>query len=224
MNPITHPLGLEVQPWLVSRDGIPILYEEEEEDEVGQSYLHALTMQILFACLGAHVRVHRPKMQVVSDMNCYYLAGPPHKKTGSKPNISADVMIVEPYRPLPITQVSYTIDKDGPAPRVAIEVLSPATADRRDLDDKVILYSDLKVPQYILVDLSGILLADMLLLKRLQADGSWKDEYPDDQGGVTSELGFRLVIDDDGQLAVVDIESGKRYLRPDEAEETPETS
>ena len=47
----------------------------------------------------------------------------------------------------------------------------------------------------------------------------WKDEYPDDQGGVTSELGFRLVIDDDGQLAVVDIESGKRYLRPDEAEE-----
>ena len=31
MNPITHPLGLEVQPWLVSRDGIPILYEEEEE-------------------------------------------------------------------------------------------------------------------------------------------------------------------------------------------------
>ena len=83
---------------------------------MGQSYLHALTMQILFACLGAHVPAHRPKMQVVSDMNCYYLAGPPHKKTGSKPNISADVMIVEPYRPLPITQVSYTIDKDGPAP------------------------------------------------------------------------------------------------------------
>lgn len=220
MNPITHPLGLEPQPWPISPEDIPIIYEDEEENDMGQSFLHMVTIHILFACLEAHLRARWPKLRVFADMNCYYLEGPPHERTGSKPYISADIMIVEPYRPLPRSQVSYTIDKDGPVPRVVIEVLSPGTADRRDLEEKVTIYRKLQVREYILVDLSEKLLADMSLLKRLQPNGTWMDEYPDNQDGVTSELGFRLIIDEESNLAVVDVETGKRYLRPDEAEET----
>ena len=217
MNPITHPLGLEVQPWPMSPEGIPIIYEDEEEDDMGQSFLHMMAIHILFACLEAHLRVRWPQLRFFADMNCYYLEDPPHPRTGSKPYISADIMIVEPYRPLPRSQVSYTIGEDGPAPRVAIEVLSPSTADHRDLDEKVILYSELRVREYILVDLSAELLADMLLLKRRQPDGAWLDERPDNHRGVTSELGFRLIIDEFGNPAVFDVETGNRYPQPHEA-------
>ena len=59
--------------------------------------------------------------------------------------------------------------------------------------------------------------AQSLLLKRLQPDGTWKDEQ-DPDGGVTSQLGFRLIIDTDGRLRMLDATTGKRYARPDEAE------
>jgi hypothetical protein len=74
------------------------------------------------------------------------------------------------------------------------------------------------VSEYILIDISGRFLPQRLLLKRLQLDKSWKDEQ-DSDGGVTSHLGFRLIIDKDHRLRVIDAASGKAYIRPDEAEQ-----
>ncbi len=37
-------------------------------------------------------------------------------------------------------------------------------------------------------------------------------------GGVTSKLGFRLMLVEIGQIAVFDAVTGKRYRRPDEAD------
>jgi hypothetical protein len=59
-------------------------------------------------------------------------------------------------------------------------------------------------------------LPQRLLLKRLENDGNWTD-FQDADGGVTSRLGFRLRIENDGRLRVVNSDSGQAYPRPDEA-------
>jgi hypothetical protein len=131
--------------------------------------------------------------------------------------ISPDVMVVEPFEPLLPTQRSYRIGKDGPAPLVNIEVLSRRSFQQQDLHNKPDILSYLQVPEYILVDVTGEFLEQRLLLKRLLADGAWIDEQ-DADGGVTSRLGFRIVIDTDGQVRVLDAKTGHRYARPAEAE------
>jgi len=69
----------------------------------------------------------------------------------------------------------------------------------------------------LLVDVTGKYLKQKLLLKRLQANGKYRDEQ-DADGGITSQLGFRLVIDTDGRLRVVHAWTGLPYVRPDEAQ------
>jgi hypothetical protein len=94
--------------------------------------------------------------------------------------------------------------------------LSQRTFRQRDLDEKTKVYAFMGVAEYILVDVTGAFLHEKLLLKRLQPDGTYIDER-DSDGGVTSKLGFRLVIEQDGQLRVVNAATGKLYLRPLEA-------
>ena len=66
-------------------------------------------------------------------------------------------------------------------------------------------------------DVTGKFLPQKLLLKRLQADGTYKDER-DADGGVTSKLGFRIIMEDDGQIRIINAATGHRYVRPLEAE------
>jgi hypothetical protein len=126
-------------------------------------------------------------------------------------------MVVAPFRPLEESLSSYEIGKQGPVPLLTAEILSERSAQQKDLGEKMTLYARLGVAEYILVDMTGRFLPQRLLLKRLQADGTWKDEQ-DPDGGVTSRLGFRLILDADGRLRVLDAATGKRYVRPDEAE------
>ncbi len=130
-------------------------------------------------------------------------------------------MVVTPFVPLGENVSSYRIGKEGPAPEVTVEVLSERSAQQRDLAEKTKVYAQLGVAEYIVVDVTGVFLPQRLLLKRLQADRTWKDEQ-DPDGGVTSRLGFRLIIDADGWLRVIDTATGKRYARPDEAESQAE--
>src|SRR5438132_1566724 len=60
-------------------------------------------------------------------------------------------------------------------------------------------------------------MAEKLLLKRLAPDGTYKDET-DPDGGVTSKLGFRIIIDTDGQIRVINTATSRPYVRPLEAE------
>lgn len=212
MYPLTtHPEST----WPVLPEGTPIIYEDEGLEEMGEANRHANTNVILFLCLKAFLRDHHPQLRIFFNMNCYYAPAPKHKKTGSLPYFSSDNMIVEPFEPLSEDVVSYTIGKTGPQPLVTLESLSEGTAEDNDLDVKVKLYAILKVPEYILVDVTGEFIPGKLLLKRLQPDGTWKDQR-DADGGVTSALGFRVLIDEYDNVFVVDAESGKRYLRPDD--------
>src|SRR5437016_13538155 len=79
-------------------DSIPILYEDEEEGEMGESNLHVLADEILHVCVQAHLSRYHPDLQIYSNMNLYYRDGPPHPITGSLPYVSPDSMIVRPFR------------------------------------------------------------------------------------------------------------------------------
>ena len=82
----------------------------------------------------------------------------------------------------------------------------------------MILYAKVGVLEYILVDRTGRFLPGKLLLKRLQPDQSWVD-VRDNDGGVTSRLGFRLLFDSADRLQVLDAQTGRAYVRPTEAEQ-----
>ena len=204
--------------WPVLASDTPIIYEDEEAGEMGEANRHVNTNEIVHICLKSFLRERHPSKRVYCNMNCYYAPGPKHARTGSLPYVSPDDMIVEPFAPLSEDIVSYTIGQTGPPPLVVFETLSKSTAEENDLDAKVKIYADLKIPEYILIDVTGELLPQKLLLKRLQPDGTWKDER-DPDGGVTSNLGFRLLIDENDELVVVDAKTGKRYVRPQDAQE-----
>jgi Uma2 family endonuclease len=203
-------------PLPTTKDGMPIFYEDEEEGDMGESNPHTDAGGILHICLKAHL-APRPSYRVFLNMNCYYLDGPPHPITGSLPYVSPDIMVVRPARDLGEQVSSYTIGRDGPAPLFAAEVLSARSAQQRDLREKLTIYGRLRIAEYLLANPSGRFLPQRLLLKRLRRNLSWKDEQ-DADGGVTSRLGFRVILDGDDRLRVLNAATGERYARPDEAQ------
>jgi Uma2 family endonuclease len=215
-TPVDHLTAWESAPWPDSLAGIPILYEDEGQEEMGEANIHVTADEILHVCLNIHIKEHRPDCQVFSNMNLYYLDGPPHPQTGSAPYVSPDTMVVKPYQLLPEETPSYKIGRDGPAPLTTVEVLSKRSGQQRDLKEKVVVYRILKVGEYIIVD-PGKYLRERLLLKRLGPDGEYHDER-DADAGVTSNLGFRLVFEPDG-LRVINALTEYRYPRPMEAEQ-----
>jgi Uma2 family endonuclease len=216
-SPTTPTTDQELFPFSRNLDTIPVLYEDEDEGDMGESNPHVVSDKILHVCVEAHL-AGRPEFRVFSNMNLYYRDGPRHPRTGSLPYVSPDVMIVVPFRPLGDNVTSYTIGADGPAPLSVSEILSERSAQQRDLKEKVTLYAELGVGEYILIDPTGEFLPARLLLKRLQPDGTYKDEK-DQDGGITSCLGFRLIFDKDGLLRVLDAATGKPYIRPAEAQQ-----
>jgi Uma2 family endonuclease len=193
----------------ISFADLPLLYEDDEEGDLGEPHPHADSNEIIHVCVTVHLS-DRPEYRVFSNMNFYYHPNKPAY-------VSPDTMVVRPSRYLGHDVRSYRLDKDGPSPEATVEALSQRSAQQRDLAEKAVLYAKLGVKEYILVDITGELLPERLLLKRLQPDGTWKDER-DPDGGVTSQLGFGLIIDADGRVRVLNAASGQPYVRPDEAE------
>lgn len=188
-------------------NGIPPLCDDE--GEMGESDLHTRTCDILFYGLDFHF-MNQVGRRVFGNLNLY------HSQEDPRLFVAPDIMVVESAQ-LPSTGItSYRIGQEGPVPLAVIEVLSPRTFQESDLTNKPILYARIGVQEYILVDVSGELLPGKLLLLRRQPDGTWL-EMRDAGGGVTSQLGFRLMIDAEGQLRVIDIRSGKPYPRPQDA-------
>jgi Uma2 family endonuclease len=190
--------------------GLPLLFGDEDF-EMGESSLHTTTCDIVLYGLEFHF-ASRPGYRVFGNLNLHYSEDDPNAYA------SPDFMVVKPRRPLPEELSSYRIGQEGPAPVLVGEVLSFRTYQQGDLTNKPILYSDLGIGEYILVDVTGALLPERLLLLRRKPDGSWADEQ-DADGGVTSRLGCRLVLEADGQVRVIDAATGKRYARPREAQE-----
>lgn len=196
---------------------IPKLYEDEEAEEhdMGETSWHTEDIEVLHVCLAAHFEP-RPDFRVFANMNLYYEKEPAEPEDRKVPYLSPDIMIVVPFARLPRRVRSYRVGREGPAPVTTMEVLSARSAHQRDLTDKAAIYAMLGVSEYALVDATGQFLQQKLLLKRLQPDRSWKDEQ-DADGGITSRLGFRVIVDAGGKLRVLDAATGKAYVRPDEA-------
>ncbi len=189
--------------------GMPQFYGNEDF-EMGESTIHTITTGILLYGLGFHLAV-RTDHRVFGNLNLYYSVEDPTEY------VSPDVMVVRPSQTLPAQLTSYRIGEHGPAPILVGEVLSFRTWQQGDLIHKPILYSGLGVEEYVVVDVTGEMLEQRLLLLRRQRNGRWRDEQ-DADGGITSRLGFRIVIEDDGQLRIINAQTGKRYVRPDEAQ------
>ena len=195
--------------------GTPVLYEDDEDPEMGESNVHTILDHILFMGLTSHFH-SRTEYQVFSNLNLHYSVEG-HEDESYLPYVSPDIMIVRPYECVPIEVDSYRIHREGTAPDLALEILSPRTAFTLDPSVKVELYRTMGVREYILVDRSGELLPQRSMLKRLFGDGTRKD-CRDADGGVTSRIGFRLLFDETNRISVIDVQSGYRYRRYDEVE------
>ena len=193
---------------------LPVMFEDEGQDEMGESIIHTDTTDIWYYSLKAHFR-SQPAFEVCSNLNMYY------HPIERKAYVTPDVFVVNPERRLRKNARSYRIGVTGPPPVLVGETLSKRSYQQQDLLDKPEIYAELEIPEYILVDLSGEFLPRKLLLKRRNGKGKWRDEQ-DADGGVTSRLGFRLIEDSDGRLRVLHATTGYRYLRPDEAEDRVE--
>jgi Uma2 family endonuclease len=199
----------DLRPFPIIEAGLPLLYEDEEEGDLGDATWHTDAMDIALYGVKAHLR-DRQELQVFANLNLYY------STRDRNAYVSPDLMVVEPdevNEDLP----SYRIGETGPAPLLVGEVLSERTAQQEDLRDKLPTYAGLGIREYLLIDLTGRFLPERLQLKRLRRDRSWKDEQ-DADGGITSRLGFRLIIDTDDRLRVTDALTGRPYPRPDEAQ------
>jgi hypothetical protein len=177
---------------------------------MGDSTVHTLSADILLYGLTFHFALHAA-YRVFGNLNLYF--------SQAFPNLflTPDVMVVKAARRLPQALASYRIGEQGPAPVLAGEVLSPRTYREGDLTGKPLTYGEIGIDEYLLVDVTGQLLRQRLLLLQRQRDGSWSDKQ-DADGGITSRLDFRVIMDDDGQIRVTDAKTGKRYARPDQAQ------
>lgn len=195
-----------------SKRVLPLLWEDEEE--MGESYIHVLTDEILHICLEEFFSKD-PTVRVFSNMNLYYTT-PNDPEDKASPYVSPDLMVVRPPTRLPLEVTSYRNDVDGPSPLLVAEILSQRSYQQRDLREKLDVYSILGIPEYIQIDVTGRFLRQKLRLLRLQSDGEWK-EFTDADGGITSRLGFRLTVEEDGFLRVSDAKTGRKLIRPQEA-------
>src|SRR6266478_2497988 len=122
---------------------IPVMYEDEGQEEMGDSEIHTDTVAILQTGLIAHLSA-QPNYRVFSNLNLYY------HRVDHWAYVSPDVMVVFLERPLLRDLMSYRMDTDGPAPVLAIEVLSRRSFQQQDLSNKPVIYADLGVKEYIL--------------------------------------------------------------------------
>jgi Uma2 family endonuclease len=188
---------------------MPVLFEDEGYEERGESLPHSMTEAIVRFGLMAHLR-GRPDLVVLSDMNLHY------HPLNRESYVSPDVMVVRPDGPLNEELSSYRVGIHGPMPILTVEVLSRRTYQQGDLHDKADVYRQNGVAEYILIDVTGRFLRERLQLRRLQPDGAWAI-FQDADGGVTSDLGFRIRIAPDRQARVSDVRTGRAYPRPEEA-------
>jgi Uma2 family endonuclease len=202
-------VGQDLAAALEAFQALPLVHEDDQEVEMGESNLHWVIEAILRFSLAAHL-AGQPRYRVYANLNFHFQPRFP------RVYVTPDVMVVTPAAPLAEDVNSYALDRDGPAPVLVAEILSERTAEERDLEEKPQTYAFLGIPEYVLIDPSGEFLEQRLLLKRLQRNRTWKDEQ-DADGGITSRLGCRVVLEADGKPRVLDVKTGERYPRPDEA-------
>jgi Uma2 family endonuclease len=136
---------------------LPVMYEDEGQDEMGETDIHWRCCEILRNGLIAHLGGQQKPFRVFSDLNVYY------HPLDRGAYVSPDVCAVFPANPLPLNVTSYRIGKDGPAPIICMEVMSHRSAQQQDLGNKLAIYAELGVQEYIVVDVTGMYFPRQLL-------------------------------------------------------------
>jgi hypothetical protein len=189
----------------------PVVYDDDDQfdDDALPPYT---TGEILCFGIAAHL-ARRKELRTLAHVGL-------QDAVESAAVTEPDAMVVRPDAHLPDDLRTYRVGEHGPAPLLAIEVLSAPTLGHIDLAAQSRVYAQFEVAEHVLVDLAGVFMPERtrLLLRRLGGDGNWHDER-DHDGGVTSALGFRIVIEEDGQVRIIDRSTGHRYLRPGEADQ-----
>jgi Uma2 family endonuclease len=189
---------------------MPVLYEDEGQEEMGDTRPHVKAVNNLYYALSEHFS-RASGFDVLSDMNLYY------HPVDKWAYVSPDVMVVMPTDPLPEELSSYRIGEHGPAPVVAVEVLSRRTFQQGDLTKKPEIYADLGVTEYLLVDVTRNFLPERLMMKLLGADKNWTTLRDQGRGIESWKFGFGVRLDPDGQVRIWNKSTGRPYPRPEEA-------
>jgi len=177
---------------------LEIVYPESDGKPMAESDLHRDWMVRIIELLKAHFAGQR--VYVSGNLLIYYVEGDPKKC------VAPDAFVVKDCDPR--RRKIYKLWEEGKPPNFVLETTSDSTQSE-DLQHKMRLYARLGVAEYFLYDPLGDWLEPPLLGYRM-VGGGYVPLEPDDQGGMLSEeLGiiFRL---ENGQLALINSQSGQR--------------
>ena len=177
---------------------LEIVYPESDGKPTAESDLHRDWMVRIIELLKVHFAGQR--VYVSGNLLIYYVEGDPKKC------VAPDAFVVKDCDPR--RRKIYKLWEEGKPPNFVLETTSDSTQSE-DLQLKMRLYARLGVAEYFLYDPLGDWLEPPLLGYRM-VGGGYVPLEPDDQGGMLSEeLGiiFRL---ENGQLALINSQSGER--------------
>lgn len=182
-----------------------IIYPESDGKPVGETDVHRQEILDLIAALSEYFRADM-QVYVSGNLMFYYEEGVPASV------VAPDVFVV---RGVPKRQRrTYKLWQEGVPPAIVLEISSRSTR-LEDLGTKRALYAMLGVAEYVLFDPLGEYLVPALQGFRL-VGGEYVRIEPEQDGALVSQaLGMRLVPEG-GRLALFEIDTGARVLRPHE--------
>jgi hypothetical protein len=71
--PEEPPFPLDAKVWSFAGMPMPIIYEDDGQEEMGDANLHTRASEVLHIGIEAHCRPQR-RFQVYANLNCYYSA------------------------------------------------------------------------------------------------------------------------------------------------------
>lgn len=219
LGPDTESVVALLQRWIERSDGslalleIPLtpkdFLDPHVEDKWIQGWRHSRTLSSLYLMLYCHFRSEQDVI-VLCDMK--HLLGP------GLPGPAPDISIVHGVRDPDPDMYIYSAMEQGIVPCLIIEILAPFDARIRRTDevDKVALYQQVGIAEYLLVDLPRRATDHRVRIKghRLGPEGRYRPIEPDAQGFLLSEttqLQFGASSAGD-RVEVIDARTGKRLL------------
>jgi Uma2 family endonuclease len=183
-----------------------IVYPESDGEPMAETGTHVMAMVVLIATLRAYFR-RRRDVYVIGNIFLYYREGDPGARK------SPDLMVITGVEPG--ERRSFKIWEERAVPCFIMEVTSKGTADE-DLEAKRLLYQELGVREYFLLDPLREYLERPLIGYRL-IGGEYEPLAVAGDGGILSqELGLRLVPEGEG-LGLYRFKDGQRVPAPAEA-------
>ena len=177
-------------------------------DTMVQGDWHDVICREITEILAAHFR-SQPDVLVVHDVK--------HKLLPRRPAPAPDVSVIRGVRHRR-RRSSFSVAREGVRPCLVVEVVSPLNAATRqtDLVDKVALYRDAGIPEYIIVDSPGKRLDGpfQLIGYRLDTGGRYLPMEPDAEGRLLSATtGIWFQVSPDGQRVLLfEQATGRRLL------------